>query len=421
MKKSIIALVVVAALIVLLTPRLVGHLAEKSVNESLMWVGGEQSALVITTTEFERRWFTSSGQHRIETPQSELPVLVVDTRLDHGVIPISSLVRDNGSLMPGLGNAISTVSRELVDGSVELLPITIYTSVGLSGSLESQLIIEASGADTTDARIDWGHSEFVISSDPVEQSFGAHGALTSFAAKTDEATVIVGRLDVDFEVAQTQYGYMVGSVMLALDSISEIGAEQTLTAGPMSIESNSSIEDGRLDGDLVLNIEDSPSALGGRGGMQVAARLENADAAAFGVVVEGLDAMTAAQGYGNEFAEFEAALVSLAAAGMQLHFDQLDILMPQGKITSRFDVALEPSDDPYYSWETAMTLATGSADLSLPKALVDMATQYDPNLHGVIGMGYLRRRDDFYLMEASVEDSVLTINGAPMPLPLPGL
>ena len=66
-------------------------------------------------------------------------------------------------------------------------------------------------------------------------------------------------------------------------------------------------------------------------------------------------------------------------------------------------------------------LLNGSADFSLPKALVDMATQANPELHGVIGMGYLRKRDEFYLMEASFADSVLTINGAPTPIPLPGL
>jgi hypothetical protein len=50
-----------------------------------------------------------------------------------------------------------------------------------------------------------------------------------------------------------------------------------------------------------------------------------------------------------------------------------------------------------------------------------MATQANPDLHGVIGMGYLRKRGEFYLVDATFADSVLPINGAPTPIPLPGL
>jgi hypothetical protein len=106
---------------------------------------------------------------------------------------------------------------------------------------------------------------------------------------------------------------------------------------------------------------------------------------------------------------------------MQLHIDQLDILSPFGQFTSRASVSAEPSDRDYYTWDTVATLLNGSANLSLPEALVDMATQADPDLHGVIGLGYLRKRGEFYLMEASFAASVLTVNGAPTPLPLPGL
>ena len=34
-----------------------------------------------------------------------------------------------------------------------------------------------------------------------------------------------------------------------------------------------------------------------------------------------------------------------------------------------------------------------------------------------IGMGFLRRNQDVYEMEAAFKDGLLTINGAPMPVP----
>ena len=161
--------------------------------------------------------------------------------------------------------------------------------------------------------------------------------------------------------------------------------------------------------------------LGGSGSGQLVARLENADAAAFGKVVRNIDTLWTAYGYGYEFAELEESLLTLLAGGMQLHFDQLDILSPFGQLTSRASASVEPSDNNVYTWATVATLLDGSADLSLPKALVDMATQSNPEMHGVIGLGYLRKRGEFYVMEASFGDSLLTVNGAPMPIPLSAL
>ncbi len=420
-KKGIVALSVLVALAVLITPGVIGRLAEQGVNDSLEWADSENAAFLITTTEFERGWFTSTGQHRIELLQGDLPVLVVNTHLDHGVIPVSSLFRENGSLLPGLGSAVSTLGLERSDGSVEPLPITIYTNIRLTGALQSRLIIDASGVDTANERIDWGGSEFLISSRPVDQSFGVTGTFSSLAVKSETETTLVGAVEVDLALAATPYGYVVGAVSVALDSISIIGAGQTMTAGPMSVESNSSIDGDRFTGDLALDIENTPMVLGGSGSVQLVARLENADAAAVGKVVRSIDTLWTTYGYGYAFAELEESLLTLLAGGLQLHFDQLDILSPFGQLTSRASASVEPADNNDYTWATAATLLDGSADLSLPKALVDMATQSNPEMHAVIGLGYLRKRGDFYVMAASFGDSVLTVNGAPMPIPLSGL
>jgi hypothetical protein len=420
-KKGIVALFIVVALAVLITPGVIGHLAEQGVNDSLEWIDSENGDFVITSTEFERGWFTSAGQHRIELLQGDLPVLVVNTHLDHGLVPISSLSRESGSLMPGLGSAVSTLSQELGDGSIEPLPITIYTSIGLTGALESRLIIEASGVDITDERIDWAGSEFLITSSPVDQSFAVSGAFTSLAVKAETETIIVGQIDIDLALAATPYGYMVGAVHVAIDSIAVIGAEQTMTAGPIVIDSDSALDGDRISGDLALNFKNTPMVLGGTGDVQLVARLENADAAAFGEAIRSIEAMQSVANHESGVARVEDDVLKLLAGGMQLHFDQLDILSPFGKFTSRASATVEPSDNDHYTWATAATLFDGSADLSLPKALVDMATQANPELHGVIGLGYLRKRGEFYVMEASFEDRVLTVNGAPMPIPLTGL
>ena len=65
MKKSIVAGLVVLALIVLVSPGIVGHLAERSVDSQVEWAADENRELEITATGFERGWFRSAGRHRV--------------------------------------------------------------------------------------------------------------------------------------------------------------------------------------------------------------------------------------------------------------------------------------------------------------------------------------------------------------------
>ena len=42
----------------------------------------------------------------------------------------------------------------------------------------------------------------------------------------------------------------------------------------------------------------------------------------------------------------------------------------------------------------------------------------NPDAGAIIGMGYLRRNGDVYEMHAEYAKGLLTINGAPMPIPM---
>ena len=150
MKKGIVVLLVVVALIIIVSPGILGRLAEKSVDENLNWAANESGELVVSSQKFDRGWFSSEGQHRIELrdgalkdmltavsrqPDSnEFPVLVIDTHLDHGLIPLTSMGREKGSLAPGLGNSVSTLSVEFRDGSRFDVPGAIYSKAGLTGA-----------------------------------------------------------------------------------------------------------------------------------------------------------------------------------------------------------------------------------------------------------------------------------------------
>ena len=142
-KKGVVVLLIVVALVVLITPGIIGRLAEESFDQNLEMAITENEDIVVSSLGFVRGWFTSEGQHRIELRNKTLlsdslddsrnsrryaEALIVSTRLDHGLIPVTSMAREEGSLAPGLGSAISTLSLEVSDGTVYDLPGTIYSA-----------------------------------------------------------------------------------------------------------------------------------------------------------------------------------------------------------------------------------------------------------------------------------------------------
>ena len=104
MKKGVIALLLTLALIILVSPGIIGKLAEQSVDENLDWAASESGELVVTSSGFDGGWFSSEGQHRIALGDGAIraamagkgedtPVLVIDTHLDHGLVPLTSMAR----------------------------------------------------------------------------------------------------------------------------------------------------------------------------------------------------------------------------------------------------------------------------------------------------------------------------------------
>jgi len=439
-KKGIVAILVVLALVLLVSPGIIGQLAERSVDNSLERAVQKSGDLVITSSGFDSGWFTSAGQHRVQLREGDLyealldsfdelqpgalPVLLIDTRLDHGLIPLTSMQRANGSLMPGLGSAISTLSLEHADGSVTTLPGALYSTLGLGGELQSRLELTADSIAAKDLKLDWGDVEMLLRSNARTQDFGLHGTLQSLAIGDDDATAIIGRSSIAADLAQSGFGFTVGPVNFTLESFALVSDSENITAGPLSLQSHSSVDDGQLNADLVLRIDSMPLSIGGRGGdgsVVIAARLENVDAALLGQFKRSVDAVRDEDYEQLGMFDPELDLMQLLAAGLSLQIDQFDVNLPEGAITSRLDATLAATDADSFNWASAILALDASADISLPAALVEPLAQSDPQLQAVIAMGFLRKAGDFYVIEAAFRQGLLNVNGAPIPIPLSGL
>ena len=438
MKKGIVALLVVLALVVIVSPGILGRLAEKSVDENLNWAAQESGDLVVSSDSFDRGWFSSEGQHRVELREGNLkamlktmggpdadrtlPVLVINTHLDHGLIPVSSMSRERGSLAPGLGNAVSTLSVEFADGEKVDIPGTIYSNIGLGGELESSYVLEAGTREESGTTVSWGPTEINITTNPSSGAVtfaGSVGAL-SFADEMD--SLAVDELVFSGNQAPTKFGFAVGDLKLELDTLSM--STDGVQAGGLkrvSIDGKTNLDDGRLNGRTLLEMESQAIPQLGEFSIVADISLEGADAEALGALQAVLEAQGANPDPGQMFGVVEDDLKRLLASGIEMRFDQFDVTLPMGTVKTKLDISVAEEDAATFEWTSLLLATEASADITVPEALIDMATQMNPQAGAAVGMGFLQKNGDVYEMKAEYKKGLLTINGAPMPIPLGNL
>ena len=434
MKKGVIALLLALAVIILISPGIIGKLAEQSVDENLNWAATESGELIVTSQDFDRGWFSSEGQHRIELGDGTLraavaadgkdfPALVINTHLDHGPVAFTSMAREGGSLAPGLGSAVSTLVVEYGKGETFEIPGSIYSEIGLGGGLQSRYALEA-GTKTTDGKTaTWEAVSIDVSTSPRNGSVSFDGNIGALSFTTDQEVVSVDSIIFSGEQTQTQYGFATGTLDAAVGAVAfTTGGMQRGGMNGLTVTANSAINDSRLDADVQLQINEQN--IPGFGDVSVTANIviADADAKAVGVVSQRLESMSGSQDPTQTMMMAEEDFKDLVAAGFEFRFDQLDLVLPMGTVRSRISFEIPQSDRATFEWTSLLLGIVASADIKVPQALVDIAMTMNPQgAEALIGMGYLKLNGNAYEMEARYKKGVLTVNGAPVPIPLGAL
>jgi len=434
-KKSIIVLLVALALIVLISPGLIGRMAEKSVDDNLNWAAQESGGLTVTSENFERGWFSSQGQHRVEVKDDnlklmlgsvagsddlgELPVLIIDTRLDHGLIPVSSMTRDKGSLAPGLGNAVSTLSIELPDGKRIDLPGSVYSKVSIGGELQSNYVLPAGSIDEDGGTVSWDESDIDITTNPGTGTVTAAGRIGKLSIKDGQNFVELNGLDFTGSQVPTKYGFAIGHMHVELGSLA--AATNGVPAGGikhMKLDARSELKNGMLHGRTQLEIDSEDIPQFGEVNVVADFSLAGADAAAVGAIRAALEAQGPNPNPQQMMALVGDDLKRLFAAGVELRLDQLDVIMPMGTVKTKLDLKIKQDDAATFEWTSLLLGTEATADISIPQELFDMAMQMNPQIGAAVAMGALKLNGDVYEMQAEYAKGLLTLNGAPMPIPL---
>lgn len=435
MKKSVIALILLAVLIIIVSPGIVGKLAENSVGENLNWAAEESGELVVTTTGFDRGWFVSEGQHRVELKDGSirsllsatasddgdatLPVLLINTRIDHGLVPITSMSREQGSLAPGLGSAVSTLSVEFGPGETIALPGTIYSKVGLGGGLESRYIVDAGARTVDDGEVTWGPIAIDVTTDPKTGRLLFDGKVGAMTFGNDQQVVAIDGLSIKGQQTETEYGFHVGDVDLTMGTMKisaggiDAGGMQGLT-----VKGASSVNAGKAEGAGRLEI--SGQQIPGFGDMSVIADLTvgGLDAEALGAVSEKFRELSGQPDPALALAAAEGPLKGLVAAGFNMRMDQFDVGLPMGTVEMKMTIDVPESDRATFEWSSLLLQAESSLYISVPETLVQFAASMDPQVGAIVGLGYLKKEGAVYIMDADMKKGLLTINGAPIPIPL---
>ena len=435
MKKGIVALLVIVALIVLISPGLVGRMAEKSVDENLNWAAQESGALVVTSEKFDRGWFSSQGQHRVQIDDErlkammgsidgapelgELPVLVIDTRLDHGLIPFGSMSREKGSLAPGLGSAVSTLSVELPDGETIDLPGAVYSKVSMGGALSSSYLLPAGSMTEDGGTVSWDDTNIDVTTNPSNGKVSFAGNLGTLKVDDGQDRVQIDGLKFSGHQQPTAFGFATGDIKM------ELGAMSVTSNGApagglkyMNVDASTRVDGNKASGRTRLQMDSQPVPGFGEISVRADVSVDGANAEALGALQKAVKAQGSNPDPSQMLGVVENDVKKLLASGLELRFDQLDITLPQGTVTSKLDFKVGEEDVDTFEWTSLLLNTEASASLSVPQGLVDMAMQMNPQAGMAVSMGFLQQNGDVYEMEAAYKKGLLTINGAPMPIPM---
>jgi uncharacterized protein YdgA (DUF945 family) len=432
-KKSVIALILLAVIIIIISPAIVGKFAEESVGENLNWAAQESGELVVTSDGFDRGWFSSEGQHRIELGDGQVraamttvagagdeqfPVLLINTHIDHGLIAFTSMGREEGSLAPGLGSAVSTLAIEVGDETIDL-PGTIYSKVGMGGDLDSKYILEAGTRMVPDGEITWEPMTVNIASSANSGDIEFEGDIGSTTFGNSQQIVTIDSLTFSGQQENTAYGFHVGDVDLSMGamSVTSSGIQVSGMKG-LTVKASSSVDDG-LAG-AAMRMEMSGQTIPGFGDVSVIADMtfDNIGAEALGVLTARVENMATNQDPTMLMMSAEEELKDLVAAGMNVDVDQFDVALPMGTVELQMSLDIPESDRGSFEWTSLLLEAAMTVDMKVPEALVQFATSMNPQAGALVGMGYLKKEGDMYIMDADFKKGLLTINGAPIPIPM---
>lgn len=441
-KRWVVILLVALAVLVLVSPGIIGRMTERDLEDNIALARIESPEITISTEHFDRGWFTSEGRHRIELSDrgafpelstfvdeagySGMPALILDSRIDHGLVPVASMNRDGGSLEPGIARLATTLQLDPGNGELIDLPGHVYSTVTLSGATDIALLVgEGTWADG-EAKIGWDGADLQMSIDKEGRMTSIAGFIAPIRFSAGNRSVTAERIDITASQSTTAYDFLVGSL-----DIQSQGVKVTEALGggfgfsSLSAAASSDIDDDKLSGSSSLDIVGIGVPALGTFDIGLDMTYSGLDADSFTRLYRAFEEAASDGQPEDAFAalypSMDAELQQFLAAGAEIRFDRFNISLPQGDVTSDFAFSLpESASGDAFSWPGLLLKLKASINLTVPADVMDMVLELQPDVGMIVAMGFLVLQEDEYKMNLEYAQGLATVNGMPMPVPMPG-
>ena len=440
MNRWIVVVLVALAVIVLVSPGIVGRLAERNVKDSVEWAKIRNDDFVVTQETFERGWFTAAGRHRIELKKGALhsklaelagaldpdrtAALIIDTRIDHGLVPVSSMSRDAGSLQPALASTVSTLQIERGNGELIAIPGQLNSRIGLTGETSSRYALLAGSYADEDLELQWqgGDLHFKINASASDLQYD--GRIDPLSLRAGGDRLLIGGARFDGRQQATEYGFSVGRIVLSLeDATLENPVGGATAVARLVLDASNELVGDRVNGSSTMDASGISIPGLGEADLGLDVVVNGLDARTLQTIIEEFQAAREAAdpeaAFADAYDRIEGDIQSFLLAGAEVRFDRIDVTLPQGEVTAAMRFTLPEADSAQaFSWPTVLLALTAAADMRVPVAVLEMIQAGNPQAGALVAMGILKRDGDAYVTRAEYAKGLLTVNGAPLPIPL---
>ena len=298
------------------------------------------------------------------------------------------------------------------------LPGTIYSEVGLTGQLRSNLIMGPGSFVVDSETAEWGAVDVAITMSAANSLVGFEGTIDELTLLSMYDELTLGAVGFSGEQQKTRFDFSVGNLDLSIETIafpSDLGRAE---AGPLRISSTADLDGDLVSGKTKIDIDYVPLGELGPTSIGFDASLTNVDAEAIGRISQTLDEFEGYGGGDDLMVAVSPDLEKLLATGFELNVERLDLASPHGKISAKLNVDVAPTDIDRFVMTSLLLAADARLDLEVSEQMFDYLAAISPEVGTAAAMGFLRKNGNVYEMAALFEDGLLTVNGAPMPIPL---
>ena len=438
MRRLIIVLLVIIVL-ALVSPAITGSVAQEQFQRSLAELEEMMPGLIFEETQADSGWFSSTSTQELVLPgmadggsgEDQRSGIFLETEIFHG--PLILGIGDADLPAISFGAAVTRSRISFVDENEKTvkLPGGIYNVIAYDGSGSLSVFFDAMEEEfpgqtgSGRATLNWDGAQLQVDYSSGIEHVESFGHIQPLVITTADGEFRLGEIKFDSSADFSEYDIWIGNSTTSIEEMTVTGATanlpQSFSMNGMTLFGQNSLDDGRLTGNFKLSIAD----------LEMNGIADNSVQFAMSA---NLDAETIKQLRntlkGQRMGDPAAALalqsdgMGLVTAGLAVEISELQINTAKGDARILFQLEIPPSD---LTGEAAAMSAifsmSADADLRISRSLFDYVLQSNPlmapQMNALLMSGMLIEQGEQLTMVAIYDGGLLTVNGMPIPLPIP--